>query len=344
MSDSITQNQPQTDKPQVATASEEQNPLVPVKMDEPPVSPTPDSMTELQPAQVDQLQVQAGTGGEGQTPPAPGRTGESPVSKKKLKIPKIKMFGGRFRIVAAVILGIVLGSGYFLLKHRGNLLKEGKKVIGHVVAEKAKDSLKKSEGPLTAGAKASQQEKATEESKIEQKKSIAEQPGKKDGKDGAVAKQVDNAKYIIEADKLFEQGEYERAVPLYEKGMNKLMPFLNEENVTYRLGECYLRSEKYEEALKMFQTINSDYVNSPYQFKSRLKTGECYAGLGEFKKARKVLYTILAQEGKCRNDEDKSIVVDSYFKIADYYMQEAERLRKSSAAGTVSASRSLASK
>lgn len=343
MSDSITQNQPQTDKSQVNATSEEQSPLEPVKMDESPVSATPDSMTELQPAQVDQLQ--AGTGTEEQKPPTPGNTGASLVSKKlpipKLKVPKIRLSGWRFRIVAAVILGLVLGSGYFLFKHRGNLVREGKKVVGHVVEEKVKDSLKKSEGSDTAGAKTSQQEKATVESKTEQQKSVAEQTRKKDG---AVAKQVDNAKYIIEADKLFEQGEYERALPLYEKGMNKLMPFLNEENVTYRLGECYLRSEKYEEALKMFQTINSDYVNSPYQFKSRLRTGESYAGLGEFKKARKVLYTILAQEGKCRNDEDRSIVVDSYFKIADYYMQEAERLRKSSAAGTVSTSRSLASK
>ena len=359
MSDSITQNQPQTDKPHprppprqlnfrnlqlVSATSEEQRPLEPGEISEPPVSATPDSGMPHQVEQVDQSR--ADMNAEEQQPSAPaGGAGELPVSEKlpipKLKVSKIKLSGWRSRIVAAVVLGMVLGSGYFLFLHRGRLLSEGKKVVGFVMKKKAKDSSEKGEGTKTGDAKAVRQEKTTGENKIEQQKGVVEQPKKKEG---TVAKQVDNTKYILEADKLFEQGEYERALPLYEKGMNKLMPFLNEENATYRLGECYLRGEKYEEALKMFQTINSDYVNSPYQFKSRLKTGECYAGLGEFRKARKVLYTILAQEGKCCSDEDKSIVVDSYFKIADYYMQEAERLRKPSVVGTSSVSQSLASK
>ncbi len=109
------------------------------------------------------------------------------------------------------------------------------------------------------------------------------------------------------------------------------------------LGDCYLRSGKFEEALKVFQTLNNDYINNSYQLKSRLKIGECYAGMGEFKKARKTLYTIVAQEGKCCSEDDKSAVVDSYFKIADYYMEEAQRLRKAGLVGTSSAVQALAS-
>ena len=102
----------------------------------------------------------------------------------------------------------------------------------------------------------------------------------------------------------------------------------------YRMGDCYLMSGRYEEAAKVFQTLNNDYINSPYYFKSRLKVGESYAGMGEFGKARKTLYTVVAQEGKCSSNDDKSVVVDAYFKIADYYMKEAQRLRKATAVGT----------
>ncbi|HHT9137603.1 MAG TPA: tetratricopeptide repeat protein, partial [Candidatus Wunengus sp. YC60] len=142
----------------------------------------------------------------------------------------------------------------------------------------------------------------------------------------------------------YEQGDYRGAAASYEKGLDKSMPFLNEDFVMYRLGDCYLMSERYEEAAKVFQTLNNDFINSPYHFKSRLKVGECYAGMGEFEKARKTLYTVVAQEGKCSSNDDKSIVVDAYFKIADYYMKEAQRLRKAAVVGTSSSVRSLASK
>ncbi|GAN34063.1 proton-dependent oligopeptide transporter POT family [Candidatus Brocadia sinica JPN1] len=155
---------------------------------------------------------------------------------------------------------------------------------------------------------------------------------------------VDNSKYVIEANRLYEQGNYESAAAFYEKGLDKSIPFVNEDFVMYRLGDCYLLSERYEEALKVFQTLNSDYINSSYQFKSRLKTGECYAALGEYKKARKTLYSIVAQEGKCCSDDDKLTVVDSYYKIAEYYMQEAERLRKVAAGGPGYSDRPLALK
>ena len=155
---------------------------------------------------------------------------------------------------------------------------------------------------------------------------------------------VDNSKYVIEANRLYEQGKYRGAAAFYEKGLDKSMPFLNEDFVMYRLGDCYLMSESYEEAAKVFQTLNNDYINSPYYFKSRLKAGECYAGMGEFEKARKTLYSVVAQEGKCSSSDDKLVVVDAYFKIADYYMKEAQRLRKATVVGTSSAIRSLASK
>ncbi|MBE7444444.1 MAG: tetratricopeptide repeat protein [Planctomycetia bacterium] len=165
-----------------------------------------------------------------------------------------------------------------------------------------------------------------------------------DIKNGSQEIQIDNTKYVIEANRLYEQGCYESAAAFYEESLNKSMPFLNEDFVMYRLGDSYFLSERYDNALKVFQSLNSDYINSSYQFKSRLKTGECYARMGEFKKARKALYAVMAQEGKCCSNDDKLTVVDSYFKIADYYMEEAKRLREAGVCGTTATVLSLASK
>lgn len=147
---------------------------------------------------------------------------------------------------------------------------------------------------------------------------------------------VDSSKYIIEANRCYEQGHYENAAVFYEEGLNNSMTFLNEDFIMYRLGDCYLLSKRYEDALKVFHALTSDYIKSPYQFKSRLKMGECYARIGEFKKARKSLYTILAQEGKCSSEDEKLMVADSYFKIADYYMEEAKRFLQINTVGTSS--------
>ncbi|MEP9412236.1 MAG: tetratricopeptide repeat protein [Candidatus Brocadia sp.] len=263
---------------------------------------------------------------------------------RKLSIPGLDISGiilliRRYGISISVNLAI-LGAICFLFLLQRDWIKGGNKDIGRIVEEKVMETIRKNlsldENLFhTAG-----QRKIDGDKLSEQKKDA----GTMNSKSKSDTMQVDNSKYIIEANRLYEQGNYESAAALYEKGLNKSVPFVNEDFVMYRLGDCYLLSEKYEEALKVFQSLNSDYINSPYQFKSRLKIGECYAAMGEFKKARKMLYTIVAQEGKCYSDEDKLAVVDSYFKIAEYYMQEAERLRKVSAGRAGSSDRPLALK
>ena len=231
---------------------------------------------------------------------------------------------------------VILGVVCLILFLQMNRSKGGDKTAGHIDEEKVIEYLKKN---LDKDTNKTVKQKQTEENNfVNQEKEI---PGLKN-ESGAV--NVDNSKYVIEANRLYEHGDYGGAAAFYEKGLDKSMPFLNEDFVMYRLGDCYLMSESYEEAAKVFQTLNNDYINSPYYFKSRLKAGECYAGMGEFEKARKTLYTVVAQEGKCSSSDDKLVVVDAYFKIADYYMKEAQRLRKATVVGTSSAVLSLASK
>ena len=233
-----------------------------------------------------------------------------------------------------VILGVVCLLFFYQMKWN----KAGNKVVGYIDEKKATENLIKNLDIDKDTNKTAGQTQTKENDLVRQEKEIS------DSKNESRAVKVDNSKYVIEANRLYEQGDYRDAADFYEKGLDKSMPFLNEDFVMYRMGDCYLMSGRYEEAAKVFQTLNNDYINSPYYFKSRLKVGESYAGMGEFGKARKTLYTVVAQEGKCSSDDDKSVAVDAYFKIADYYMKEAQRLRKATAVGTGSSNRSLASK
>jgi TolA-binding protein len=265
--------------------------------------------------------------------------GKEPKNKKfslpKVNISKIVSFVRQNGVAIAmnlVILGVVCPI-LFLQMSRS---KGGDKAAAHIDEEKVIEYIKNN---LDKDTNKTVKQKRTEENNVV--KEEKEIPGLKN-ESGDV--KVDNSKYVIEANRLYEQGDYEGAAASYEKGLDKSMPFLNEDFVMYRLGDSYLMSERYEEAAKVFQTLNNDYINSPYHFKSRLKVGECYAGMGEFEKARKTLFAVVAQEGKCSSSDDKLVVVDAYFKIADYYMKEAQRLRKATAVGTSSSVRSLASR
>lgn len=254
-------------------------------------------------------------------------------SLPEINIKKVVLLLRQYAISISINLVVVVVV-CFLFYYQINREKKENKEIGSLEEAKIIEILKKNLD--TEITKKTQQKQAEEQSLVTQEKEL---PGLKNVPD---APKVDNSKYVIEANRLYEQGDYIGAAASYEKGLDKSMPFLNEDFVMYRLGDSYLMSERYAEAAQVFQALNNDYVNSPYHLKSRLKVGECYAGMGEYEKARKTLYMVVAQEGKCNSGDDKSVVVDAYFKIADYYMKEAQRLRNAPLAGTGSSGRSLA--
>lgn len=303
MSDTTTQNQPNEDQPKKTEVVQEEKTE---KVETAKVGATQEQIVE----RVNDVLAPAS---------------ESVQVKKKPRLPRLKILSDYSLVKQYGILGIicvvVLAGVYFLFTIQWKYIKGRKMEIGRIVEEKVKDALAKNLNSETGTSESNKQGKNTKlfDSK-KQKIEVVE----------------DNSKYVIEANRLYETGDYRTAAAYYEKGMNKSMPFLHQDFVLYRLGDSYLQEQRYEDAIKVFQALNNDFVNTPYQLKSLLKTGECYAGLGEFKKARKMLYTVVAQEGKCASEDDKCIIVDSYFKIADYYMEEAERLRKADAIGTSS--------
>lgn len=223
----------------------------------------------------------------------------------------------------------ILGIVCLLFLMQKNWMNRGNKDIGNIIEEKVIETIKKNVSLDNAMINISEENKGDKRFIYNKNdmNSLA-------FRNGLNEIHMDSSKYVIEANRFYEQGYYKNAAAFYEEGLNKSMHSSNEDFIMYRLGDCYLLSERYEDALKVFHSLTSDYVNSPYQFKSRLKIGECYAQMGEFNKARKSLYTIMAQEGKGSSEDDKAIIADSYFKIADYYMEEAKRLHKISTGGT----------
>lgn len=239
--------------------------------------------------------------------------------------------------VVTIVLFLFLGIAGALLFFQWRWFQAGTQVVVKMLDEKMRETIKKSLDETV-------NKSAMKETPVDDSASATKYAETGTPKSREEAAPVDTSKFIIEANRIYEQGDYEKAATLYGKGMDKSMSFRNEDFVVYRMGDCRFRTGKYEEALKTFQSLNSEYVKSPFRFKSLLKTGECYAAMGDLKKARKTLYTLIAQEGKCIDDEDKSIVVDAYFKIAGYYMEEGKQLRTKSAGSSVTHTQSLALK
>lgn len=257
---------------------------------------------------------------------------KKPKSKpaKSKKILNAGILLNQYVLSVMVLLFIVGAIGFFLFLQKDWIKVKGDKMVSSLVEKKLEESLDKymdSNGKLKDGKR----------TKI--KLSDDTKGGNSSGAlQGREETQEDRTAYIIEANRLYEQGDYKTAASLYGKGLDKSMPFLNEDFIVYRLGDCYFQSGDYKEALEVFRHLNNDYINSEYQLKSRLKMGECCAKLGDYKQARKTLYSVIAQEGDCKTEEDKSCVAESYFKIGDYYREESKRLKNASqTVGTVTA-------
>ncbi len=129
---------------------------------------------------------------------------------------------------------------------------------------------------------------------------------------------------IDKANELFEHKEYEQALTEYIKVADYSALSTDEDFVQYRLGECYQKLGRLNEALVTYRNIAIEYFQSPYRVRAILREGECLIDKNDFLKARKLLFTLVAQEA-IYSDEDKGFVVEAYHKIAESYMKESLR-------------------
>ena len=131
-------------------------------------------------------------------------------------------------------------------------------------------------------------------------------------------------KKIKEADMYFEYELYEKAAVIYRKLANASSTSEWSDKVFSRLAECYYNQKEFEKALDIYRKVCNNYLNSPYKLNAQLRIGECLIIIGDFDEARRVLYALVGQEAKCKKAEDKSKIIEAYYKIADSYVEQAK--------------------
>ncbi len=126
------------------------------------------------------------------------------------------------------------------------------------------------------------------------------------------------------ADTYFEYGQYEKAAAIYEELTDESSASEWSDKVFNRLAECYYNLGDLEGALEAYRKVCNNFLNSPYSLNAQLRMGECLILMGNFEEARRVLYTLVGQEVKYKKAEDKSNVIEAYYKIADSYVEQAK--------------------
>lgn len=129
---------------------------------------------------------------------------------------------------------------------------------------------------------------------------------------------------IDKANELYEHKEYEQALTEYIKAAEQSASSTDKDFVQYRLGECYQKLGRLDEAIPAYRNIAAGYFQSPFLVRAKLRVGECLVDKGDFLKGRNLLFALVAQEA-IYSDEDKGFVAEAYYKIAESYMKEALR-------------------
>ncbi len=131
-------------------------------------------------------------------------------------------------------------------------------------------------------------------------------------------------KKIKEADLYFEFEQYDKAARIYKELSSAKSAFNEKDKVVNNLAECYFHLGDFELAMETYRKILKDFFNTAYRLNAQLGEGKCLIRLGKFSEARRVLYLMVAKEGKYDEKEDKSKVIEAYYKIAESYIAQAK--------------------
>jgi tetratricopeptide (TPR) repeat protein len=136
------------------------------------------------------------------------------------------------------------------------------------------------------------------------------------------------ANSIKKADMYFDYDQYEKAVVAYKRVINSQIAIDEIDRIISRLAESYYKLERYEKALELYRKVSNDYLNSPYQLGAQLGLGECLIVTGNYDEARRVLYEIAGQEARYTEEQDKNVVIEAHYKIAQSYIEQSKHYLK----------------
>jgi tetratricopeptide (TPR) repeat protein len=84
------------------------------------------------------------------------------------------------------------------------------------------------------------------------------------------------------AEQYFEKGEYYRAIGEYERFIYFFPDSPRVELVQYKIGLCYLKGERYHQAIEVFEKVIDGYQDTEYALKSYLGKSKAYVLLGRY--------------------------------------------------------------
>lgn len=137
-------------------------------------------------------------------------------------------------------------------------------------------------------------------------------------------KQEDDEKIqtlLESADKLFNEGEYEKALAFYGSLSNGSGAAQNKDFIKLRLGMCFYHLGLYVDANKAFHELFVSSKSKEIKWQSGYFIGECYMAAGDYGKGRESFYALIAMSGKIPIGMS-NLIERSYFRIADSYIEE----------------------
>lgn len=183
------------------------------------------------------------------------------------------------------------------------------------------------------------EEKVKRETKVLKKNGVSKEPIKPLTEDTIIQKQHDLTLNILEAKKnkeeninkmkkegdlYFEYDQYEKAINVYEKLTDEHSVFEESDKVFARLGKSYYNLKDFESALGAYKKVYHDYLSSSYRLDAQLGMGKCLIQIGNYDEARRILFFLVGQEAKHKEDEDREKVIEAYYGIADSYVEQAK--------------------
>ncbi len=129
---------------------------------------------------------------------------------------------------------------------------------------------------------------------------------------------------IKNADMYFDYEQYGKAAAAYKRVINSKIAIDESDRVLSRLAESYYKLEEYEKAIELYRKVSNDYLNSSYRLSSQLGLGECLVLTRKYDEARRVLYEVAGQEARYTEEQEKNMVIEAHFKIAESYIEQAK--------------------
>ena len=130
---------------------------------------------------------------------------------------------------------------------------------------------------------------------------------------------------LVSAERSFNNAEYKKAMAFYSALLNNNNnDFETKSFLNARLGECYYHAGLFNDAINTLRkVIGGKISNRKNVWRSKYLIAECHMKQGDYDKARKVLYSLMAIGADFTSDMVE-LTERSYLKIADSFLEEAQ--------------------